>query len=65
MTTEFIPHYVVAADRDTGEWLTPLKHVGVVLKKEWDAKPDTDGIHYDAFERDGVTCALESHWGTK
>jgi len=44
------PHYQVAADRDTGEWLYEPKPAGEVNRTEWDARQDTKAAHYDTYE---------------
>ena len=54
--------YKVQADRQTGAWLTEPEWVGTTTQAEWHARQDTDGVHYDTFELDDTTCAIEVHW---
>lgn len=63
-----IEQYTVTADRETGEWLGDPEYAGEVDAAEWNAKVDTDDVHYDTYEiqTDGttntVTRAIEVVW---
>ena len=54
-----LPQYDVDADAETGEWIGTPAHADHVLKSAWDAKTDTDSIHYDTYEHDGETRAIK------
>lgn len=43
-------HYLVAADRDTGEWITEPKYSGEIDRAEWYLNKDTDDLHFDTYE---------------
>jgi hypothetical protein len=65
--TKQIDQYAVTADRNTGEWLDEPEYVGVVNLSEWNAKVDTDDVHYDCYEHPidsttTVTRAIEVTW---
>jgi hypothetical protein len=54
-----LPVYEVVADAKTGEWLGEPAHLDHVLKTDWDAKVDTDAVHYDTYECDGETRGIK------
>lgn len=56
------PKYTVSADRVTGEWIDEVEFVDYVSRDEWHARLDTDDLHFDTYEEDGVTCAIEVIW---
>lgn len=60
MTT--IDLFRVQADPATGEWIGEPERVGQIDRAEHDGRADTDAVHYDTFERDGVTCAVQVEW---
>ena len=53
------PQYKVDADRVTGEWVGNAKFVGYVTHRDWNAKIDSDDVHYDTYESDDETRAIE------
>lgn len=53
------PQYSIKADRDTGEWIGESKFVDYVLRSEWNAKTDTDNTHFDTYEKNDQTRAIE------
>lgn len=56
------PQYKVEADAATGEWLGDVEFVDFVEVSEWNAKADTDDLHFDTYEEDGETRAIEVAW---
>ena len=64
MTTasEIYPQYTVMADRDTGEWLGDAEFVDYVTRDDWNAKTDTDNAHFDTYEVNNETRAIEVVW---
>jgi hypothetical protein len=55
--------FTVQADPETGEWIADtLTEVGQIDRAAHGAREDTDAVHYDTFERDDETCAVEVHW---
>lgn len=57
-----LPLYRVSADGETGEWLDDLELIGEINAGAHSDRQDTDEVHFDCFERDGRTCAVEVHW---
>jgi hypothetical protein len=57
-----VQHYTVEADRETGEWITEPQHVGAVELIEWNERQDTDDVHFDTYEKDDETRAIEVRW---
>jgi len=57
-----IKQYSVTADRETGEWLETPEFVGKVSMDEWNAKQDTDAVHFDTYEENDQTRAIEVVW---
>ncbi len=57
-----IQQYTVKADRETGEWVEEAKHVGVVELSAWHAKQDTAEAHFDTYEFEDETRAIEVVW---
>ena len=57
-----IQQYTVKADRETGEWVEEAKHVGAVELSAWHAKQDTAAAHFDTYEFEGETRAIEVVW---
>ncbi|WP_310613719.1 hypothetical protein [Limnohabitans sp.] len=60
--TKTLTQYEVQADPITGEWMTDPMRVGEVTASQWHAKTDTENSHFDTFELDGITCAIEVKW---
>ena len=56
------PQYTVMADRDTGEWLGDAEFVDYVTRDDWNAKTDTDNAHFDTYEVNNETRAIEVVW---
>jgi len=54
-----IEKYTVNVDRATGEWRGEPIFVELVKKAEWDKMTDTPDVHYDTYEHDGATRAIE------
>ena len=54
--------FKVLADRKTGHWLTDPEWIGETTLIQWNAMQDTQAVHYDTFDCDGMTCAIELHW---
>ena len=54
-----LPQYSVSADRATGEWIGEAEFAGYVVRDDWNAKSDTDDVHYDTYESDDQTRAVE------
>lgn len=65
-TEQVIDVYVVDADRVTGEWLGKPEFDRTEALQSWNARVDTDEIHFDTFEHgdppDADTRAIECHW---
>lgn len=59
---EFIPAYTVKADKETGEWLGEPEFIDYVERSSWNAKTDTDDAHFDTYEHDDQTRAIEVNW---
>lgn len=58
------PQYKVAADGETGEWIGDVEFIGYVTRSEWNAKTDTDSAHFDTYEENEQTRAIEVNWKT-
>jgi len=56
------PQYKVEADKETGEWLGEAGFVDYVTRAEWNAKTDTDNSHFDTYEENDQTRAIEVVW---
>ena len=56
------PQYTVSADASTGEWVGDAEFVGYVDVEEWNGKSDGEESHYDTYEEDGETRAVEVVW---
>ena len=54
--------YTVEADRDTGEWLGDPEFSCIESVDGWNKKTDTDAIHFDTYEAEGETRAIEVTW---
>lgn len=54
-----LPQYTVSADRATGEWIGDAEFTDYVVRSDWDSKADTDDVHYDTYESDDQTRAIE------
>lgn len=54
-----LPQYTVSADRATGEWIDDAEWVGYVVRDDWNAKTDTNEVHFDTYESDDQTRAIE------
>ena len=54
--------YRVYADRKIGLWLTEPELIGTTDLNEWNQLADTEDIHYDVFQHEGINCAIEVHW---
>jgi len=54
-----LPRYTISADRVTGEWIGDAEFVDYVVRDDWNAKSDTDDVHYDTYEFDDQTRAIE------
>lgn len=61
MTTT-VQQYTVKADRETGEWIEEATHVGTVDLSDWHAKQDTADAHFDTYEVNDETRAIEVVW---
>lgn len=57
-----IAQYQVQADRETGEWLGEPEYVGIVDRQEWLRRTDTDSAHFDTYEVEDETRAIEVKW---
>lgn len=57
-----IPQDRVTADPATGEWTSRPEQVGTVSAAAWAQREDTGAVHYDTYEADGQTRAVEVHW---
>lgn len=57
-----VNQYTVSADKETGEWIGLPKFVGAVDLAEWHKKQDTDEAHFDTYEEDGETRAIQVVW---
>jgi len=57
-----VQQYTVTADQETGEWIGQPEFVGVVALADWHKKQDTDAAHFDTYEHDGETRAIEVVW---
>lgn len=61
-----IKQYTVEADRATGEWIGEPEYVGTVSRDIWNAKQDTDALHFDTYEAgdplQSETRAIEIRW---
>lgn len=53
------PQYKVEADKETGEWLGDAEFVDYVARSDWNAKTDTDHSHFDTYEGNDQTRAIE------
>ena len=56
------PQYKVEADKETGEWVGDVEFIDYVTRSEWNAKQDTEESHFDTYEEDGQTRAVEVVW---
>ena len=56
------PQYKVEADAATGEWLGEVEFVDFVEAAAWNAKNDTDSSHFDTYEENDETRAVEVVW---
>jgi hypothetical protein len=56
------PQYKVKADKETGEWMGYAEFVDYVACSEWNAKADTENSHFDTYEVDDQTRAIEVMW---
>jgi hypothetical protein len=56
------PQYKVRADKETGEWLGDAEFVDYVVRSDWGSKLDTDSSHFDTYEKDDQTRAIEVVW---
>lgn len=56
------PQYRTEADEETGEWIGEVKFVDFVTRSDWNSKSDTDSTHFDTYEQDGETRAIEVVW---
>lgn len=56
---EYLDYYVVEADRETGLWVSEPVKTGITKTSEFLKEIDSNDIHYDTFEKDDVTCAIE------
>jgi hypothetical protein len=55
--------FTVQADPTTGEWIADtLAEIGTIARAEHLSRTDTDEMHFDTFEHDDETCAVEVHW---
>jgi len=54
-----VDQYTVEACASTGEWLGEPQYVGRTTLGEWAEMTDSDEVHYDTYERDGETRAIE------
>jgi len=55
--------FTVQACATTGQWIEgTLTEIGTIDKAEHLSKTDTADVHYDTFEHNGETCAVEVHW---
>lgn len=61
-TGRVYPQYKVEADKETGEWLGEVEFVDYVARSEWNAKTDTDNSHFDTYEVNDETRAIEVVW---
>lgn len=68
VTLKTVPHYVVTADPETGQWLGEPELVGRVELWRWLLQRDTQAAHFGSYEvaaDDGVsteTRAIEVRW---
>lgn len=56
------PQYKVDADKETGEWLGDVEFVDYVTHSDWNSKADTDNSHFDTYEENDQTRAIEVVW---
>lgn len=56
------PQYKVQADKETGEWIGEAEFVDYVLRSNWNEKTDTDNAHFDTYEENDQTRAIEVVW---
>ena len=56
------PQYRVEADPVTGEWIKDAEFVDYVVRTEWNAKTDTETSHFDTYEENDETRAIEVIW---
>lgn len=56
------PQYEVDADPVTGEWIGDAVFVDYVMQSEWHAKTDTEKSHFDTYEANDETRAIEIVW---
>lgn len=65
--------YKIAADPETGEWLSQPEHIGEIAAADHRARQDTDAVHYDEVDpkaHDGfgsgtANIAIEVYWKTE
>ena len=60
-----LPLYKVLADRTTGEWIGEPEYFSYVERIEWDVRTDTDEAHFDTYEVDDQTRAVEVIYDTR
>jgi len=58
---DMLVQYSVTADCATGEWLSEPEEIGLVFADDWSKMIDTDAVHYDTYEHDEETRAVEVH----
>lgn len=56
------PQYKVEADKETGEWQGDAEFIDYVTRSEWNAKVDTEDSHFDTYEENDQTRAIEVVW---
>ena len=61
-TGRIYPQYKVEADKETGEWLGDAEFIDYVSRSDWNAKVDTEKVHFDTYEENGQTRAVEVVW---
>jgi len=63
---KLLPRYFVKADRATGEWIGEPKLTDLSNKfvdaTSWHAKHDTEAYHFDTYEHEGETRAIQIFW---
>ena len=57
-----LDRYTVCADRATGEWLGEPELLDQVEEREWHASQDTEDTHFDTYEAEDGTRAIEVVW---
>lgn len=62
--TKTYPQYKVTACKNTGEWTSEPVFVADVEVSAWNAKTDTDDAHFDTYEVNDQTRAIEVVWDT-